>query len=324
MAATEVIGDWTTERPLRIAVLGMPCDFTRQVVSAASAANAGEHTFDLQAIVLAGRNDGDQAPARTDPAWPEHVPLEAVGSRAALMGPAFRKRIATLAPDLIVVACFPWRISRAIRTIPRCGCLNVHPSLLPEGRGPEPVFWAIRRGLRRTGVTIHRMDDGLDTGPILAQRVAGIDAVATITSLETDLAKVGGHMLHAVVRDLGRGIADEREQPPGEWPAAPFPVDRDLIATTEWSASRVASYIRAVAPTLGPVPIWIVASGRLLPHRAGSVDMLAADDHATQAEPLVWDGDSVRIRCTPGVIAVGVPRQSMPLILHSPVAPRSG
>jgi methionyl-tRNA formyltransferase len=62
------------------------------------------------------------------------------------------------AVDAVVVACFPWKLPPALLARPRLGGLNVHPSLLPLGRGPEPVFWTLRRGERRTGATIHRLD----------------------------------------------------------------------------------------------------------------------------------------------------------------------
>lgn len=294
----------TSGGPLRVVVLGMPCAFTRDVLAAAMARTADGHIVDVQAIVLASEDQGAEVTDCAQREWPAGVPVEQVSTRSALTGQEFRDRIAALVPDVIVVACFPWRIPRAIRRIPRFGCLNVHPSLLPDGRGPEPVFWAFRRGLRQTGVTVHRMDDGLDTGPVLAQGIVDIGPNATITSLEAELAGIGGHLVRAVVRDLPRGAVREREQLPGETAGAPFPVGRDLLATTAWSAEHVASFIRAVAPVYGPISLLIVATGRTLPRPVGAGDVVAADDRATQEDPIVWDGDTVRIRCTPGVITV--------------------
>lgn len=306
--------------PLRVVLLGMPCGFTRNVLDAAIACNTDEHAFDLGAIVLAGERE-DAAIGCADHGPSAGAPIETIASRTAFTSPAFRNRIAALAPDVIVVACFPWRVPRTIRDIPRFGCLNVHPSLLPDGRGPEPVFWSFRRGLRRTGVTIHRMDDGLDTGPILAQHASDIGANATIVTLEADLARIGGQLLHGVIRDLAAGTARERLQPPGNWPVAPFPSRQDLVATTEWSATHVASFIRAVAPVHGPVSLRIAASGRNLPRPTAPGDVVAADDCATQVDALAWDGDTVRIRCTPGIVTVRMSRPSFPLMFEDPNAP---
>jgi len=72
--------------------------------------------------------------------------------------------------DLLVVYGFNWKLSASVLGTPRFGVVNVHTSLLPGYRGPAPVLWAIRNGDREIGVTVHRMDERFDTGPILAQR----------------------------------------------------------------------------------------------------------------------------------------------------------
>jgi methionyl-tRNA formyltransferase len=88
--------------------------------------------------------------------------------------PASRDRIAPLLesarPDLAVCMGFPWRVPPEALAVPRLGWLNGHPSLLPRRRGPIPVAWAIREGDEEAGVSFHRMDATLDTGPVLAQR----------------------------------------------------------------------------------------------------------------------------------------------------------
>jgi methionyl-tRNA formyltransferase len=77
--------------------------------------------------------------------------------------------LASLEPDLVLCMGFPWKIPPDALAVPRLGWLNGHPSLLPRHRGPVPVAWAIRNGDAEVGVTFHRMDAELDTGPILAQ-----------------------------------------------------------------------------------------------------------------------------------------------------------
>jgi methionyl-tRNA formyltransferase len=75
-----------------------------------------------------------------------------------------------LRPDLVVCMGFPWKIPPDALAVPPLGWLNGHPSLLPRHRGPVPVAWAIRNGDEEIGITFHRMDAELDTGPILAQQ----------------------------------------------------------------------------------------------------------------------------------------------------------
>jgi methionyl-tRNA formyltransferase len=88
--------------------------------------------------------------------------------------PARRRTVAPLLasvePDLVVCMGFPWKIPPDALAVPRLGWLNGHPSLLPRHRGPLPVAWAIRGGDEEIGITFHRMDADLDTGPILSQR----------------------------------------------------------------------------------------------------------------------------------------------------------
>jgi len=78
--------------------------------------------------------------------------------------------LASVQPDLVVCMGFPWRIPPDALAVPRLGWINGHPSLLPRHRGPLPVSWAIRGGDEEIGITFHRMDADLDTGPILSQR----------------------------------------------------------------------------------------------------------------------------------------------------------
>jgi methionyl-tRNA formyltransferase len=98
-------------------------------------------------------------------------------------------------PDLIVVAAFGQILPTAILDLPRFGCLNVHTSLLPKYRGAAPIQWAILNGDSETGITIMRMDAGLDTGPILAQKRIPILEQDDAQILHDRLAEVGAELL---------------------------------------------------------------------------------------------------------------------------------
>ena len=86
-------------------------------------------------------------------------------------------RMRSISPDLIVVAAYGKILRKELLDMPRFGCLNVHGSLLPAYRGSSPINWAIINGEPRTGVTIMRMDEGLDTGPILLSRAIDIGCI---------------------------------------------------------------------------------------------------------------------------------------------------
>jgi methionyl-tRNA formyltransferase len=96
---------------------------------------------------------------------PEELDL-LIPARRATMAPL----LASVRPDLVLCMGFPWKVPADALAVPAHGWLNGHPSLLPRHRGPIPWAWAIRAGDDELGITFHRMDAELDTGPILAQR----------------------------------------------------------------------------------------------------------------------------------------------------------
>jgi methionyl-tRNA formyltransferase len=105
------------------------------------------------------------------------------------------EKMAGLAPDLIVVAAFGLLLPSEVSNLPKLGCLNVHPSLLPRHRGASPIATAILQGDEITGVTIMLLDAGMDTGPILNQREVAITNEDTTGSLGIKLARVGAQLL---------------------------------------------------------------------------------------------------------------------------------
>ncbi|MFO7997213.1 MAG: methionyl-tRNA formyltransferase [Dehalococcoidia bacterium] len=105
------------------------------------------------------------------------------------------EKLASLQPELIVVAAFAYILPPEVLSLPRFACLNIHPSLLPRHRGPSPVASTILCGDEVTGVTIMLMDAGLDSGPILAQEKVSISFTDTTGSLSSRLADVGASLL---------------------------------------------------------------------------------------------------------------------------------
>lgn len=287
-------------RRARVVLLGMRCAFTEPVLEAL----LDEPGVDLQAVVL----PSPPPPAHPDPGHPlldlasrNGIPIHEVGNRSRLNAPDFRAALEAIVPslpDLAVVACFPWRLPAWLRSLPTLGCLNLHPSLLPDGRGPEPVFWTFRRGLTETGVTIHVVDAGFDTGPIVAQRLFAIPGDATIESLERSLARLGTHLLIETLPTLLTRSAGAAPQGAGLARPAPMPGPDDLVVPTSWSASHAARFIRAVTPTYGPLAILVQATGQRL--AIGAV--IEGDAAATIAEPVLLTGSEAHIRFTPGVL----------------------
>jgi methionyl-tRNA formyltransferase len=111
-------------------------------------------------------------------------------------------------PDLIIVADTNFILPEAVLTIPKYGCLNVHPSLLPRYRGPSPLQAAIFWGQEETGVTIIKMDEKIDHGPIITQKAVSISSTETFETLKDKLAKLGAEIL---IKALPRWIDNKIE-----------------------------------------------------------------------------------------------------------------
>ena len=127
-------------------------------------------------------------------------------------GAEFMQQVQLLEVDLIVVAGFPRILKRVLIDIPRLGCINVHPSLLPRYRGPEPLYWALANHENTTGVTIHHVDEGIDTGDILLQRKLEIRPNETEITLGQRAARVASELLREAIPLLLAGRAPRTRQ----------------------------------------------------------------------------------------------------------------
>jgi len=120
--------------------------------------------------------------------------------------------LASFQPDVIAVAAFGQILPRSVLDIPRCGCINLHPSLLPRFRGASPVASAILAGEEFTGVSIMLMDEGMDTGPILARAQIPISGRDTTGSLTAKLSRISAQLLLSVLPSWVWGKLSPRPQ----------------------------------------------------------------------------------------------------------------
>jgi methionyl-tRNA formyltransferase len=114
-------------------------------------------------------------------------------------------RLAALSPDLMVVAAYGLILPQAVLDIPRLGAINIHASLLPRWRGAAPIQRAILAGDGETGISIMRMEAGLDTGPVLLSAPIPIEPHDTAGTVHDELAALGGRLVLEVVELLGAG-----------------------------------------------------------------------------------------------------------------------
>ena len=117
----------------------------------------------------------------------------------------FLEFVRDLGPDIILSVACPRIIGKSLLEIPRLGCINVHCSLLPKGRGRDPGFWPLALGHTETGITIHYMDEKMDNGDIILQRTMPIHAEDTLESLYRRIAKVSADLIVTTLDDIEKG-----------------------------------------------------------------------------------------------------------------------
>lgn len=155
--------------------------------------------------------------------------------------------------DVMVVAAYGLILPRSVLEIPPRGCINIHASLLPRWRGAAPIHRAIEAGDAETGVTIMQMEEGLDTGPMLAMERIPIAPDDTTGSLHDKLAALGGGMIVEALRRLEQGGLVATPQPEhGVCYAAKIGKEEAALDFTQ-GAARLARKIRAFNPFPGAV-----------------------------------------------------------------------
>jgi methionyl-tRNA formyltransferase len=241
----------------------------------------------------------DRAAGRGKLLRPTPIALRARSMWAPLLQPgrlrdeAAIAQVAELGADLGVLADYGQILPPAILELLRYGILNVHPSLLPRHRGATPIPAAIASGDDRSGVTIIRMDDGVDTGPIVAQEAWPLEGAETAPQLEARAAAAGAALL---ARTLEPWLDGEIEAAPQGEPSnvtRPFR-KQDARLDPALSARELERGIRS---RLGwPGSFLDTSLGRVLVHRA----TVAAGDGADAPGTLVSDGRRIALATPDG------------------------
>ena len=163
----------------------------------------------------------------------------------------FIAQIRELQPDLMVVVAYGQLLPQRLLDVPPHGCLNVHTSLLPKYRGAAPIQWAIAEGEPETGVTIMKLDAGLDTGPTLAVRRTPILPGDDSRTLHDRLARLGAELLVETIPDYAAAKITPQAQPAaGATYAAKIKKDDGRIDWS-WTATKIWNRLRAFTPWPG-------------------------------------------------------------------------
>ena len=232
------------------------------------------------------------APSIVSIAWEHQIPVYQVNRLAAT---ETLDTLGRLQAEIACVACFPKRFPAALLKVPRWGFLNIHPSLLPQYRGPYPLFWMLRHGDRKFGITIHFMDEQLDTGDIAAQ--AEVDLPDGIAGEEADstLSEYGAELLLDVLYQLEKNHLMRRTQPP-DGSYLPTPQAADFEIETTWSAQRAYNFIRGTSDWQRPYPIEVAGQ------RFNLKQALFYAGHEVLDQPYRQWGDQIDLQFSPGVL----------------------
>jgi len=220
---------------------------------------------------------------------------------ATLRDEAPRAQIAAWDPEVLVVVAYGLILPPSLLELPRYGCLNIHASLLPRWRGAAPVQRAILAGDSVTGVTIMRMDQGLDTGPMLLRKEIAIGTHDTSGSLLAGLATLGAAALLEALAELAAGTIQALPQPK-EGVTYAAKVEKSE-ARIDWSrdAASIERQVRAFDPW--PIAETTLEGERLRIHSA--VNMPVNSDKYIESGSIVSVHDGIMlVKCGQGALGV--------------------
>jgi methionyl-tRNA formyltransferase len=210
--------------------------------------------------------------------------------------PEFLEHLRALQPDLIAVAAYGQILPQSILDLPAFGCLNVHTSLLPKYRGAAPIQWAILNDEPETGVTIMRMDAGLDTGPILAQEKTSIRPEDNSETLHDRLATMGAELLVRTIPEFVAGRIRPNPQPAGGASHAPRIKKQDGQIDWRQPARAIWNRVRGLVPWPGAFT-WLPAQPQ--PHLLKLWQVAIIERPGPAGEILQADKSGLMIGCGP-------------------------
>ena len=277
---------------MRVVFMGSP-DFAVPALQAL----LGAHTVTLvitQPDKRAGRGNQVKSPPVKAVAEAAGVP---VYQPTSARKPEFIERLRAADPEVCVVVAYGKILPAPVLEVAPRGCLNIHGSLLPKYRGAAPIQWALIRGEDETGVTIMKLDEGMDTGPMLLERSIPIQASDTAGTLHDKLAPIGAALLLEALDQLAAGTLPERSQTDADATYAPMLEKQDGVVDWSASAREVCNRIRGVDPWPGAVSEYKGSRLKLF-----GAAVCAGTGRA--GEVLDVGSDGLRVACGDGAVRV--------------------
>ncbi len=158
------------------------------------------------------------------------------------------ERIKTLRPDVLCVVGFPWLLSADLFSIPDCGTVNLHPSVLPRHRGPNPFFWTYYRNDAEAGLTAHIVDEGADTGPIISQENFPLERGRPVEDLYLDVAQRSGKLLAQAILLMGSDYLPVEQDSKVATLAPRVAAAGAMVNFEDWDVERVWHFLAGMYP----------------------------------------------------------------------------
>lgn len=178
----------------------------------------------------------------------------------------------------------------------RIACINIHPSLLPKYRGPDPIFWQLKKGETRTGVSLHLLTEEFDTGPIVMQKMIAYEQGSYKKDIEILLGQEGATLFTTLIKNSLSIEKIARTQDETKSSYYPNPTDSDFQLSTDWSARQAFNFIRGVWPPINRFSLeigdttWIVTQA------------LEYSSEGKLPEPAQIHNDELYIQFSPGIL----------------------
>ena len=228
----------------------------------------------------------------------------AVHQPASFKTPELKELLEAARLDALVVVAYGLILPSAVLDIPRWGCINIHASLLPRWRGAAPIQRALLAGDCETGVTIMRMEAGLDTGPMLASRLERIGPRDNAKTLHDRLAKLGAELIDETLPAVAEGLATPVAQPAQGVTYAEKIKKSEARIQWQQTAGQISRQVRAFNP-------WPIAETRLNGQQLRVWDAEAVDSHfarvgddAPPGTVLAATQEGIDVACGTGVLRV--------------------
>jgi methionyl-tRNA formyltransferase len=209
----------------------------------------------------------------------------------------FRSQLEAIQPDAILVVAYGRIIPPWMLNLPRLGCINLHGSLLPKYRGAAPIQWAVANGETVTGVTTMRIDEGLDTGPMLLAEKLWIAPEETAADLYESLADIGARLMVKTLHGLEAGTVTPMEQNHSEATIAPILKREDGAIDFAMSATQIYNRWRAFQPW--PGAFTTLRGKKLIVHRMAIHGIEKSHVHGAPGELRV-EGERLTAGCGHG------------------------